>query len=285
MTPPNWDLAQLPILPVAGAGPAGAIIFGVVTAIQLIGKIFGLFGGGGNASKEDLSKVADGLSKAIEVSTRFAWRVAFAHGALLKLVDWLWTNGLRKLILQVYNLVRRLIDLLGRVIGPMLQAIHRLRELLNKLYDRFIRPVLSIIQQVRRYLQILHLFHIKWADKLDGILGRIQGRIIGPFLWVVRTLNGYGRWINVLITAGGVIQRPIFINSMWRYQRDWVNMFWFGQSTKAHGGATPDPVKTPAAPDVAQVTDGFRELATVDSGMFAKPAADGLAAFRAIVGV
>lgn len=273
------------LAPIAGAGPIGAIIFGVIAVAQLVASIFGLFTGGSGASTADLNKLRNDTAAALDTTYRFAWKSLFALGGLLKALDWIWSNVVKRLLSQFVQMVKQLYNLITRVITPMLNALHRIREILNELYDKYLRPLLNIIQKVRRYLQILRALHVPFADKLDGILSRVQAKIIGPYLWVLSTLNGYGRWINLIITAQATIQRPIFIRTMYAHQADWVNMFWSGQQSPSVG-SPPSPAKavTPT-PDAHQVASDFGNLARSDSGPYAKAATDSAGAFRAIVGL
>lgn len=233
----------------------------------------------------DLSKLRNDTAQAIDTTYRFSWKSVFALGGLLKVFDFVWTHIIKQLVSTVVQVAKQLVNLVQRVITPMLNAIHRIREILNEVYDKFLRPVLNVIQHVRRYLQILKALHVPFADKLDGILARVQGKIIGPFLWTLRTLNGYGRWINLVVTATATIQRPIFIRTMYAYQRDWVNLFWTGQATVGGRAGAPSVPALAVQPDANQVASDFGDLARTDGGSFAQPAGVSQDTFRAIVGV
>lgn len=269
-----------PVIP-----PVDPITFGADIILTIIGGLFGgLFGGSDagalNKGLTDLRQaLADGLSKA----TRFAWSIAFAFGTLLQTLHDIWVRFLD----AMWNLLKRigaaLEKLITEVLPKLLKLLHRLRELLQVIYKKYIRPLLNYIQIVRRYLAILRIFHVKWAAKLDGWLVNIQGRIIGPYLWVLRTLNGYGQWINVILTAGAVIQRPVFLRTMYAYQQDWVNLFWAGQATA--NGATSPPSGTPIAspPTMQQVRADLSTFVTTQSGPVANDAARAQAAALTVI--
>lgn len=276
---------SMEISPIAGAGPIGAIVFGVALVAQLLGGLFGLFGGGDAASMTDLNKLRNDTAAAIDTTYRFAWFVAFALGSLLKAVDFMWNSVIKQILGTLVKLAKRVMDLVTRVITPILTALNRIQKILNEIYDKFLRPVLNVISIVRRYLQILKALHVPFADKLDKILANVQGKIIGPFLWVLRTLNGYGRWINLILTAGGVLQRPIALNSHYAYQRDWVGMFWNSQTSTMRGGPAYGAVVQPARPDANQVAADFADLARSGGGAFAAAADKSELTFRDIVSV
>lgn len=267
--------------PIAAAGgPIGLAIWGVATVLQILGGLFGIFGGGGGVTVADVQKLRDDTNRAIDTSYRFSWKVAFSIGAIMNSLGWLWNKVIKQLITRLATLAKTVSDTITKVIVPALQTLQKIRDLLNKLYDKFVRPLLSYIQLVRKYLQILKALHIPFADKLDGILARIQGKIIAPYLWVLRTVNGYGRWINLIITAQGTIQRAVFLNSHYRYQSTWVGMFWNSQTSKQVAGkpATIDGV--PVARDSATVTQDVADFASFDGGNLAGVAEKSASIFR-----
>lgn len=267
--------------PIAAAGgPVGLILYGVGVALQLLGGLFGLFGGGGGPTTADLQKLRDDTNRAVDLATRFAWKVAFSVGGIMNAFGWLWNKIIKQLITRVANLAKAIGDTISKVLVPAVQTLQKIRDLLNKLYDKFLRPILAYIQIVRKYLQILKALHIPFADKLDGILARIQGKIIAPYLWVLRTVNGYGRWINLIITAGGVLQRPLFTNSHFRYQSTAVGMFWNSQTSTKRGGAPYDVAIIPEQRDATIVASDFADFARTDGGYYAETAARSQAIVR-----
>lgn len=257
------------LIPAAGGGPIGLLFFGAGIVAQLLGGLFGLFNGSGGPTNADLSKLRDDTNKAIDTATRFAWKVAFGVGAIMQALDWMWKNVVKKLAATVLDLVKRLGDLITKVLVPVVKAMQKFRDLMNKVYDKFLRPVLKYISLVRRYLQILKALHIPFADKLDGILARIQGKIIAPYLWVLRTVNGYGRWINLIITAHGIIQRPIFTNTHYKYQSTTVQMFWNSQTSKMRPSGESLTVPPPTPPTTEEATQSFADFAKSDGGDYA----------------
>lgn len=228
-----------PIIP-----PTNPISFGADIILTILGALFGgLFGGGGGAATtQDLVNLRNATSVAIDRVNRFAWVIANALGALLTAVHDLFTDLLDKLKSLLQTVAKALMWVLRVGIPALLKIIRNLRKWLAMIYQRYIRPVLIYLQYVRRYLAILKLLHIHIADKLDAYLGKIQSTILAPFYYALRSINGIGTWVNLIVTAGGLIQRAVFINSHYAYQRDWIGMWWNGQMPGgAPGAALPPP--------------------------------------------
>lgn len=254
-----------------GGGPLAPIFFGVSIVSTILQALFGgIFGGSSTKALADaVTRLRTDFATAIDNVVRFAWKSVFALGTLLQLFHDVWISFFDKLWSYVKELGRLLKRLVDDVLPVVIKALRNARELLNTLYKRFIRPLMNYIQKVRKYLAILRALHVPFADKLDKVLARIEGKIIGPYLYVLRTLNGMGGWINVIVTAGGVIQRPLFIRTMYAFQADWVNMFWAGQTAGHVTPPAPSRVSQRIPPTNAQLLVEWDAYAQARSGTFA----------------
>jgi len=272
-------------------GAAGAIGGAVSFGITLIGTILSAIFGFGSGSKDlqqtrqEMYTIREQLSKAIDLNSRFSWKSVIGLGVLLKAVDQLWSGPLKSMIQRLLDVLRKLRDLAQRGLVNLARAMHKVREWMDEYYDKYARPVLQYIQLVRQYLAILRLFNIKWADKLDGILGRIQAKIFEPYLYIMRQINGLANWINVILTISGTFQAPLWINSAKRYDS-------YGRrillNSLARPGGVPGVVQTqgPRAPmnDAQSLQEAQRLLAgfgvtygsTVDSAVARTRAAIGV---------
>lgn len=261
-----------PVGAIPGIGP---IVIGVIQVVGFIASIFGFGFGGGDVSA--LATAVQNLQKtvatAVQSLTRFAWSIAYGLGLLLQWVHDFFVGLLGtiwSLIKKLGGLIRNLYD---NVLPTLLRIIKRARDFLNQVYLKYVRPLLQWIQLARKFLAILRIFHIAWAAKLDGYLVKLQGYILTPFLYVLRQVNGLGSWINAIITAAGLIQRAVFINTMFAYQRDWVSIFWYGQANAPSTAlpATPPPQYPP--PPAGEVTGELKQYFATGTG----PIADGAA--------
>jgi len=271
--------------PLEGGGTAidligGALSFGLGLIGSLLGSLFGNLFGGGDVNKlaNAVNQLATNVAKSLDLLKRFAWTIGRALGALLAAVhDW-FVLFLGRVWAMIQDIAKAIGNLAKQILPDLAKAVRVARKVLDDIYRNYIRPVLNWIQIARRYLAILRALHVPFAGQLDAILVKIEGKIIAPYLYALRTLNGIGSWVNVIVTAGGVIQRPLFLRTMYAYQQDWINMWWVGQLAPpgAAGALTPEP---PAVPQTAsQVMSDFAVYAQTGAGPFepyAAQAADG----------
>jgi hypothetical protein len=221
----------------------GADIIGAFLA-TLFGDIFSS-GPSTQQLQTEINTLTSELGQAVDTLKRFAWTIAYGLGSAL---NSLW-QAIEDFISKLWSFLKKLaedfVTLVKEALPAIMNAIRTIRSFLQMIYQNYIMPILAWLQLARKYLAILRLFHVAWAAKLDGYLENLQARIIGPFLYVLGAINGVANWVNVILTAGAILQRPVFINTMYAYQQDWVNMWWQGQQT------APGPTTTPAAPPVA----------------------------------
>jgi hypothetical protein len=257
-----------PLLPALGAGPVGAIVFGVIVVAQILGTLFGgVFGGTDwNAINAAITQLRNQLSGAIDEVGRFAWSIAYALGKLLGAIKDIWISFIDQLWSLLKRIWQKLVNIIQAVLPQIVQALKNLKKWLDWIYVKILRPILNYIQILRRYLYILRLMHLKIATRLDGILTRIQGRIIGPYLYVLRMLNGYGGWINVILTGGLTLQRPLLINTLYQYQADWINLWWTAQQGSAGSLSGSSGASSGGAPTRFQVEQEFAQYVQLGSG-------------------
>lgn len=272
------------IIPISTVGPIGAIpvigpiFLGIVGALDIIGAIFGItFGSSAiDQLEQGVLKLQTALTTAVQQLTGFIWTLAYAFGKLLQWVHDAFVGFLTTMWELLKKLAGWMKDVIGTVLPKLLSLIQRLRQLMNLIYLQYIRPILIWIQRARQWLSILRAFHIGWATKLDTWLGQLQGKVLAPYLYVLRAINGVGSWVNLIVTAAGLIQRAVFINTMYAYQKDWVGMWWNGQTPPA-GTPTPPPAPAQFQPTpLPAVTAQLQEYVSVRAGQTAADVSDSM---------
>jgi hypothetical protein len=184
-----------------------------------------------------LTSIANALKSLYSTLARLA-------GLILKALQSIWNGVIKALASLVRNVVTLLKDLWNKVLVPLMQALQKLRQWLLEMYQRYIRPILIVIQHLRQVLALLRLLHIKWAIKLDQVLSDIQSRITAPLLFLLQYTNALANWINLIITAGYLFQRPIWLASMGAYK---------GASTAMVLNSMTTPFNAPGSPGAGQV--------------------------------
>lgn len=256
-------------------GGIGTVISTALDYIPIIGPILGgiaswLFGGsdisGLTKAVKQLSQEVTNLGDSI---TRFTWSVADGLGGLWEADALIWDNFIDQFWTNFKNVWKALWKHLAETIPTILKILHDGRQLLDKIYQKYIRPLMNWIQLLRRWLTLLKLLHVPFAQKLDKILTQIQGAVFTPFLYVLRWLNGYGAWYNVILTADLILQKPVFLRTMYAYQGEWINLWWAAQSTGHTLGASSPSSGAAAPPSDAEVISDVNVYATTGGGPMA----------------
>jgi hypothetical protein len=103
-----------------------------------------------------------------------------------------------------------------KVFAPVVKLLHTIRDHVLSIYKRFVRPVLDIIGVGRSMLSILSAAGLKFAQRLDAELARIESKIEWPFQWILKRLSQVENWVNRIVTVDGLFQRLTLIKSLER---------------------------------------------------------------------
>lgn len=177
-------------------GVLAALIAALQSALTAVGNAL-------KAAYAVLSRLAGFMLNMLQTLLRAV--VAGIMGAL---------NDIRDVLKGVYN----------DVLKPIAGVLGSLRQRLLDAYQRFIRPMLIWIQDVRRILSILALFHVPFAQKLDAKLADLERRITQPFLYLLSYTNAIANWINLISTSTYLLQQPIWLWSLNAYMGQTLNM-------------------------------------------------------------
>jgi hypothetical protein len=270
---------------VAGGGSALGIAFAAIPVIgavvAIVSGLFSIFAGGTDLKPitEAINKLAHSTAEGLDYMKRFSWSIGRLALSGLFFIARIVGDMLKPILNALRSLAAALKKIYEDVLKPIARALQHARKILDDIYRKWLRPIINVIQRVRRVLAILRAFGFKWAGALDARLARIEGKIIGPYIWLVRQMNGYGRWINVILTAGGAIQKPLFLNSAYANLGGLTNMLWWGQMKQ---GWTPSSAigTSPSAPTTfAAVQSDFDVYVRTGAGDLAQTASDARSAF------
>lgn len=176
--------------------PGGGGVPPILSNIPILGPILDLIFGSSvqdqiNSISNNLRSLGNFLSGALRLIKGF-------FGALWKFLKRAWNDYIKKAIQWLGDHVRKLRAWLKRTVGPLIKRLQKIK----KWYDEHILKqqlrMLQTIQQIRFFLGILRLFHVKWAAKLDQSLADIQNKIEETINIVRGTLN---QIINTLAIA------------------------------------------------------------------------------------
>jgi hypothetical protein len=205
-----------------------AAIFSAIWAgIQLIAEALGIVGGAIAASLEAV--VAYLVTAVAWLAGALATFLASAGAVFAKIWDGLkivWSDVLKPTLVWMDKAFTRVQVWLKDTFGPVFKWLQRVRDELNAVYNKFVKPVVDTIEFLRQLNRVLVTFHITFLQKLDTTLEQIEQRIEEPILWLNRKLSEVQNAVNFIVTADGFFQRLTLIKSMSHYVPDWVNGFW-----------------------------------------------------------
>ena len=144
-------------------------------------------------------------------------KLARLAGYLLKVLQTILLDIVHGLVRAVQAIGKMLSDVFKNGLLPALHALQKIRDRLIEIYQRFLRPVLIVIQNLRKVLAILSVFHVKFAMKLDAALADIERKLTAPLFYLLRFTNQIANWMNLILTARYLLQKPLFLNSLQAY--------------------------------------------------------------------
>lgn len=197
---------------------------------DLLGGIFDFLGGGISSV---LASFVDFLYQLIvsvfQVLYQLLGFVVQFFGTVFKaianFVDRLWNGFFKGIFAKVWNALKAAHSWLEAKLGPVIKYLQHLRDVLQRYFNLYIRPILLFIQRVRQFLQILTALHIGFAQKLDAYLAEVQARIVQSFATVIGTINTLTNVANALMDPGYLLRKPALLLSIRRQIPSLIRVF------------------------------------------------------------
>ncbi len=143
----------------------------------------------------------------------------FLYGILGKVASffrYVWDNLFKRIFGNVLSALMKAHDWLESKLGPVLQFLQKLRTIVDRVLNTYVKPILNLIQKVRQFLLILKLFHVKWAERLDARLLNIETKMAAVFIEARGILNGIIDAVNIAMDPAKLLRHPILIISIRR---------------------------------------------------------------------
>jgi hypothetical protein len=102
--------------------------------------------------------------------------------------------------------------------------LDRLHAIMKKIQMQYFRKVIQILQRARKILTIFRFFHLKFAQKLDNYLGKIEGDITHYMVLISAQLKLVTTWVNFIIDPIGRIRTLPFLAGFFAA----LNVTWSG---------------------------------------------------------
>jgi hypothetical protein len=156
-----------------------------------------------------------------------------------KVVGLVW-RGLRYVFEPIFRVVGKtvssIIGFLHRVFDPIISMLNKVRAWVLRIYNDWVKPVLTAIDIARRMFRLLAMLGFDWARAIDQALGRLSAKISFPFTYVISKLNEAINWINRILTLDGLLQRLTLMRSLIRDVKYTSQLFWNAQTKVYSGG-------------------------------------------------
>lgn len=169
--------------------------------------------------KNALVEVSQKLLDAVWAAGKGLWKALRSVGLLAY-------HGLKRGLLWTARKLAQLEAFLKAKLKPILDWLAKVKLHLREFWNRFIRPILDVIDFIRQVNRVLQIFHIDVLRKLDSTLAQIEQKIEEPFLFVWRHITELENWLNRIVTLDGLFQRLTLIRSLASYAPDWINGFY-----------------------------------------------------------
>ena len=177
--------------------------------------------------------------------------------AFKKLADNIFRNIILASISKLYDLYKKL-----KAWATKLKAwLDRLHALMKKYQMMYFRRVIQLIQRARKILAIFRFFHLKFAQKLDNWLSKIEGKITHYMLLIARKENEVIAWVNFVVDPLGNLKAfPLLTGIISALNLTWVGIF--GRPFQGLGGAGSRVGNSAAMPAAAAQTGADAKAGT-----------------------
>jgi hypothetical protein len=195
----------------ADAGGGQLAFFGAL--FTLLGSAFAWLAGQAVTIAVTVAQVAIMIATAVG---QFALLAAGVFARVFGFLGQFWSGVLRPFIVWSWDLFNRFAGWLQRTFAPIIKFLNDVRAEVQKIYDKWLRPVFDTISVVRQTLQILATLRVPFARALDQKLAQLESALLAPILELYRLLNEAQNWINRIVTLDGLLQRVTLLRSVVR---------------------------------------------------------------------
>ncbi len=214
----------------------------------------------------------------------FLWGVlkavfSFAWNALSKAAGFIrhiWDRFFKGIFLRVMRAINAAHRWLEAHLSPIIKFLKKLRAWYDRFYKLYVRPILNMLQIVRRVLRVMRFLHISWAKTLDKWIAKVEADISRTFLQIRGILNSTIDFLNALADPLRLLRHPTLVLSFRRIFNGLVRVltgrppgYFFPSPRKgAPPGIGPvkfpfnanDPSQNPLASSYLQGNDGLGEF-------------------------
>jgi hypothetical protein len=143
----------------------------------------------------------------------FLYKIA---GNVLKLFHHLWDFFFKQLWPKIVGLMRKVHDFLESKLGPIIKFLKKYRDLIDRNYRLYIKPILKFLQRVRQVLAVMRFLHISFAKALDQKIAQIENTLSKNFLQLRGLLTSMINALNAVVDLPLLFRKPVLVLSIRR---------------------------------------------------------------------
>ena len=149
------------------------------------------------------------------------------------IIDWLKhlkDTWLGHLIGSIWDRVKKIYKSIAGAIKKIICIIQAYEDLVQQYEDKILKPIINLIQRVRRVLLIFRIFHFKFAERLDNYLAIQEAKLARIFLFQRRWLNYVIDGLNLIVDPFGLFNEGMYVKSALRSIGDLFGALWGAQN-------------------------------------------------------
>lgn len=139
-----------------------------------------------------------------------------AGQAVAKGLRFVWDHFFSKLFTSVVKFFRAAHDWLETHLKPVIDFLKAARAAYERWFNTFIKPFLNVLQHVRRIIGVFRLLHLHFADHLDDVIAKIEGKVVDLALKQIAVYNSLIDAINGLTDPLALLRHPVLVISIRR---------------------------------------------------------------------
>jgi hypothetical protein len=143
-------------------------------------------------------------------------------------------DGLAPALLDLHGRIGTIKDWLTGKFGPLLAWLLKIKNEFDKIYKKWIRPILDTIDFIHLVNTALTALHINVLHGVDNVLQEAQDYIDHWVDKIRGSITKIQNSIDSIVTLDGLFQRVTLITSLGKYAPDWMKMFWNRQVRGLH---------------------------------------------------
>jgi len=143
---------------------------------------------------------------------QFIWKFATTLFADIERgFKWIWQTVIKGALTKIIDVVVKVRAWLQKVFGPTIRYLQKIRRWIDWAFNKYVKPVLDLIQHIRQVLTVFRLLGFKWAKKLDALLAKIQQDILKVYTTIRAELNKVISYLQIIADPSAILRRnPLF---------------------------------------------------------------------------